>query len=241
MVPELFGDVRHIWMKDLEDEIQHIHEYTPRGLRLGDIASSITLVESGFRNFNVPVGVLIPHEFVDFASSGTQLVFFNVLCHTRNECVGFGNNILFWKKKLIKLLAGHWAHHTKFRHLCFVSIFQGVGRHKLTGVPKLVAKVAIGFDFLHVQWNILSWGYSGDEGVSKTVGTVLFYSVQRIKNISLRFRHFATVCSSDKAVKIDYTEWTFARQFDSHHDHSSHPEKQNIVSRLQARSWVEPS
>ena len=87
-------------MEQAEAGVEDVHQDAAGGLRLLLPAATGPLVQPSFGNLNVPVGVLIPEEFVNFAAGGAQLIFLNVVRDASNQLVAFRYNVLLREGKL---------------------------------------------------------------------------------------------------------------------------------------------
>ena len=54
--------------------------------------------------------------------------------------------------------------------------------------------------------------------------------IERVKHITLGFGHFLPVGIPYQAVDIDFLERHIIHEFQAHHDHSGHPEENNVES-----------
>src|SRR5690349_7979315 len=99
-------------------------------------------------------------------------------------------------------------------------------------VPQLVTKGSVTFHSIERKLNISSLPRHNGQSKAKGISAMLVNHFQGIDDIPLGFGHFLTLFISDHCVQIDFMEGHFSHKMNSHHDHSSYPEKQDVKSRL---------
>ena len=66
-------------------------------------------------------------------------------------------------------------------------------------------------------------GATSEDAETESVGTIFCDHFHRINNIALGFGHLFAMFVEDEAMEIDFFEWDFAGDVESHHDHTGDP------------------
>ena len=70
------------------------------------------------------------------------------------------------------------------------------------------------------------------------IRAILFHDFQRINNVPFGFAHLLAFRISNQTVEVHDTERNITHELHTQHDHSSDPEKDDVVTRDQSRGGI---
>ena len=237
------------------DEAQGLFEDVKQGVAGARFFRLIGVVfgKHGFDEFEVPVAVLVPDEFVDGLRGEVEAV--------GGECFAHGGDGAV-KCAVYPAVGG--AFFAKRRGGDFLSL--GLHEDEAGGVPEFVAEVAVAFDALEVKDDVAPHGGLCGEGEAQRVGAVRgdavgeFFArlcgdfrrflrlhhaagafgneafevdavddVERVEDVAFGFGHFLSFAVAHQAVDIDFFEGDFAvHAVHAHQHHARHPEEDDV-------------
>ena len=220
--------------------------------------------EGGLRQFQVPIAVFVPGEFVERTGDHIQTIveetFFDALqrCRQPRAYPAIGKTEL--RARGARVLA--------------LDVHQRVAG----GVPQLITEVSIAFDSGHVELEIAALRGQRREAQPQRVRAVRgnalrellarglldggFHlrlhqargalrqqvierdavdDVERIDHVALRLGHFLSVVVANQSVHVNLTERYLTGELQAHHDHAGHPEENDVEARDQYRRRVIPA
>ena len=241
---------------------QRLHQGVAGASQLG--FGAVAVVDHDFGQFQIPVAVLAPGEFVDRLGGVVEAVAVH----------GVGG-LLDGVLQTVEYPAVRQAQGNVFAVVATVFV-GGVHEHVTGGVPQFVAEIAVAFDAPQVEFDVAAGGGQGGEGETQCVGAEggdavgefpaggVFdfgghvglhqaagaFSDQRfqfdavdqvdgVQHIALGFGHFLAVGIAHQAVNVDFVKRHVAGEFEPHHDHAGDPEENDVKTGDQHVGGVE--
>ena len=103
-----------------------------------------------------------------------------------------------------------------------------IHEHKPGSVPEFVAEVPVTINTVLIQFDIPTLSGKSRQRKPQRIGAVLFHDFQRINHVAFGLAHFLPLCVTNQGMNINVAKRHIVHEFDSHHDHACHPEKQNV-------------
>ena len=215
---DLFGDERHIRMKELKRLEEHVAQH---GERAG-------LVGSVLRILYVPVADLRPEEIVDRERTVLNAVVLENFAELLTSDIRRPENVLLVARQILDLGHRDALAEIRFLHL-----------HEARGVPDLRAEIAADFELLLIDLRIAVERSDKRDRESESVGGVRVDKLQRIERIALRLRHLRTVGGADDTVDHDILKRRLAHKVDTRHHHARDPEEDDILGGYEIARRIE--
>ena len=102
-------------------------------------------------------------------------------------------------------------------------------------VPQLIREVSVRLELGCRERHVLAGRDSGDQREAKRVGTDVADRLDRVDDVALGLRHLRALLVAHEAVEVDRMKRRLASELETHHDHPSHPEEENIIPGLHHR------
>ena len=224
LLPDFLGKERHKGMQEAHRALQHRTQDVERRVLCTHI---LLVIETCLRQLDVPVAELAPQELIDGASRLAKLVVLEVRRH-RTCRLGRARENPAIGKRIVALL----------RHKRIVRTLK-VHQHIARRIPNFICKIARRLDALPIEAHIVARCVAGDEHEAERVRTVLLDDLYGVDAVAERLRHLAPLAVAYKPVDEHITERHIAAEPQPHHDHTSHPEEDDVVARDERRRRVE--
>ena len=114
-----------------------------------------------------------------------------------------------------------------------------IGHHKTRGVPNLVRKVAVRFDAAQTDVEIVAGRAQRQQGEAERIGAELVNDLHRIERVAQRLAELAAMLVAHQAVQIHSMERRLPGHLQAEHDHTRHPEEQDVVTGLHHARRIE--
>ena len=96
------------------------------------------------------------------------------------------------------------------------------------GIPDFIGEVSVALDALLGKLNVPTRGRHGRQCKPERVGPILVHNRQWVNHVPLRLAHFLAFGIAHKRMDIHLPERNLPQELEAHHNHSRHPEKQDV-------------
>ncbi len=164
-LPEILGDERDDRMRQTQRRLEHAQQRTP-GRALLRVGPGLHL---NLGDFDIPIAVLVPHELVDRAGGIVETVLGEALFHLRFGLLQQAHDPAVRLRKL-QVSAGTAFFGGMVPEPAILAF--AVHQHEATGIPQLVAEVAVAFATVQVEVERARERRQRSEGEAHGVGAV---------------------------------------------------------------------
>ena len=222
-------------MQQAQTLLQHIGQHLTGGLRF----RWRSVIEPHFGRFDVPIAIFVPHKLIQLATSFAQLPAFDQAARFALHRLQPAQDPAIRQPQLVgrRQLIAHVIGRVILRQR--QRVIGQVHDHKASGVPDLVGKVAIGFNARHTQLHVTARCAASEQGEAQGVAAILGDQVERVEGVAQTLAHLAPLFVAHQAMQIDIAERHVAGKLQAHHDHTRHPEEDDVIARLQDCGRVE--
>ena len=256
LAPEFIGDERHQRVHHPQGAFEHFDQRVARGGF--HFIGGLVIVQRDFRELDIPVAILVPHELVDGLRGEVEAIGFKTRLDI-GECVA-------------KTLADPPLRDAEARGLRRARQFGVTQDHqdKTRCVPDLVAEIAIPVDPPQIEAHIPTLRRHGRKCEAQGIGAITRHSrgklaprggfdfgrvlgahesgraladerlqvdavdqIDRVEDVAFRFRHFLAFRVAHQTMDVDLAERHLAHELQAHHDHACNPEEDDVESRDQ--------
>ncbi len=210
--PKLLGDEGHERVQHDQDLIERPRRGAPRFRLRGFILA----IEQWLDEFEIPIAIDIPNEFVERTSCLVKAPRFQFTRDIRRAFRGLADDPL-----VHELLWACWIElipHRAFIHL-----------RETRGVPELGAEIAIAFDALFAEFDVAPLRRHRRQSEAQGISAKLIDELQGVHGIALGLRHLGAGGVTHQSVDIDLVERHFFHEVHAEHHHPRHPEEDDVV------------
>ena len=215
-VPQLFRDERHEWVHDGDKSLENVRN-------LFECGAIYRLLEAGLHNLQEAGAEVVPNQLVDGHEGLRKLIDLEILFHVGEYLI----DALFhpcYGKFGVQRLRNVVVHRPAF--------------HQAEGVPDLVVEVAALFAQCLVEQQVVARRRTEQHAEAHAVGAVFLHQHDGVGRVAQRFGHLAMQLVAHRAGEIDILERNHAAPLQSGHDHTGHPEENDVRGRDQCRGGV---
>ena len=216
VLPDLLGQERH-------ERMEHLHQPSEQRPYRSQCRAVGRSAVGRLDHFEQPAAELVPEEAVGL--------------HQRIRDAVRGEILLDLRQRLRQLVLEPLDR----QPVAFAlgkGLVLGPAADQLICVPYLVAEITALLAERLVEHQVVAGRRAEHHRNSYTVGTVLVDQVQRIGRVAQLFRHLAADLVAHDTGKVYVRKWLFAAVFVSGHDHSRHPEEDDVGRRNQIRRRI---
>ena len=255
LLPEFFRDERNDRVSQAKDRFQHANQRLTRTALRGFVALS----HLDLRQFEVPVTVLVPNEGVDGVGSVVKTPLGHGLVNFSDRAVEFVHDPTIDEAQLHFGAGFHAAvltgdvhqHETRgvpelvaevaitFGTLQVevdVATEVGVSGHRKAQCVSTVSGNAFRIVLAQHLFDLRSlFRLTKTARVlrNQAVQVDTLDDVQRVERVTFALTHLLALCVTNEAVEVHGLERHAAREVARHHDHTCHPEEDDVVARHQ--------
>ena len=191
-------------------------EQVVKGFQHAALGSGIDGFAVGrFHEFEEPAGEVIPEELIDLHEGFAQTVSGIEVCHR-------GGTLSETCFKPFHRLCGDFG-------LCFVFI-NLPAVHEAEGVPDFVAEVSSLLTQFFIKEDVVASRSGEHHAHSDAVSTIFLNESDGVGAVAQLFGHLASEVVTHDAGEIDIAEGNVAGVFHARHNHSCHPEEDDVRS-----------
>ena len=251
MLPDFFADERHQRVDEAQGLFEDVEQGVAGACFFGLIG--IGFGKHRFDEFQIPVAILVPDEFVHGLRSEVEAV--------AGECFAHGGGGAVECAVYPAVGGAFFGERRGGDALPF-----GLHEDEAGSIPQFVAEVAVAFDALEVKDDVAPHGGLRGEGEAQGVGAVRgdavgeFFArlcgdfcrflwlhhaagafcdqgfavdavddVERVEDVAFGFGHFLSFAVAHQTVDIDFFEGDFAvHAVHAHQHHARHPEEDDV-------------
>ena len=205
MLPQFFCDERHERMQQFQQVVEEAQRFV-----VSLLINRLSV--SRFDHFQIPAREFIPEQFVNGHQGFAQTIFSEKVFYLGNRLVQHGFKP-FCSQTCI------------FRLIYFGSL---PSLNQTERIPYLVIEVTTLFTKSLIKQDIVSGRRTKHHTHTHTISSVLINQLQRVGRVTQRFRHFTTDLITHDSGKINILKRHIAHIFVTRHNHTRHPEEDNI-------------
>ena len=192
----------------------------------GCLCLCIFAIETRFCDFDIPVAVFRPDEIIYFLRRHAELVAVKIFRHLGDDLIESAEDPFVGDFELAFIRQ-------------FTRRFFGSHEHKTRCVVNLIAEITCGFHLFPVETHVITSRVACKQREAQRVGAVLFNYLKGINAVAERFAHLSALAIAHNSVDIHRFKRAFVHDLVAKHDHTRHPEKDDVVARHQRIGRVE--
>ena len=196
-------------------------------------ALAVAVVQFRFDPFDVPVAEIVPEKLINALHRFVKTLRFERVLNrlqrvgkTREKpCVDQRHAAA----KLIRCLLANFRRSNLFQLCAALLKFVQIHEQKARRIPDLVRKGTRAKQTIFRNDDVGSRSGHGSKTEAHRVRAVFLVQRDRIEPGTLRFGHLFAARGAHERMQVHGAKRDFPGEVDAHHDHSRHPEKQNVV------------